>query len=146
MKTKEKDPSTIIRRKATEALLVYDTNTKLPFGQIADLSARGLKLTTEEPVVVNQVYYFRIPFDKKIGNSKELFFDAECRWCMQNEETGWYDSGYFLRFPSPKEAAAVKELTRIWMINQAERQNARHKRTTKKNKSLFRKIFGSGTK
>lgn len=141
MKTKEKDISTIIRRKATEALLVYNMDTKLPFGQIADLSIRGIKLTSEEPVEVDRIYYFRIPFDKKIGDASEVCFDAECRWCKQNEETGWYDSGYFLRFPSPKDAATIKELARNWMIGQAEKQNARHKKIPKKKKSLFQRIF-----
>jgi hypothetical protein len=142
MKVAEQDQQRKIRRKASFALLVYDLHTELPIGQILDLSAKGMKLMTEEPVTVQRVYYCRIPLEKKIKGCDEVFFDAECRWCIQSDETSWYNSGYLLRFPSPKNAEIIRELTRIWIADQTGKSNIRYKRGKKK-KGFLRRVFGS---
>ncbi|UCD18214.1 MAG: hypothetical protein JSV44_04695, partial [Candidatus Zixiibacteriota bacterium] len=95
-----------------------------------------MKLMSEEPVTVRQVYYCRIPLRKKINGRDEVFFDAECRWCRKSEETGWYNSGYVLRFSSPQNADIIMELTRNWMADQADRLNARYT-TSRKKKQYF---------
>ena len=130
-----------IRRKAADPLLVYDIETDLPMGQILDLSAKGMKLMTEEPVTAGQTYYLKIPLDKKIKGFKALLFDADCRWCKQSEDTGWYNSGYVLRFPNPKTGDAILELTRQWMIRESERINSKYQKSNKKKQGLFRRIF-----
>ena len=132
-----------IRRRAGFALLVYDLHSGLPMGQILDLSARGMKMMTEEPVAVNRLYYCRVPLEKKIKGREEIFFDAECRWCRLSEETSWFNSGYILRFPSPLDAEIVQELIRTWMIDETSRLNAKYSRTRKNKRSFFRRIFGS---
>jgi len=48
-----------IRRNATDPLLVYDMETNLPIGQIINLSDRGFKLMTEQPMEVSRVYNCR---------------------------------------------------------------------------------------
>lgn len=131
-----------IRRKASFALLVYDLHTNLPMGQILDMSAKGMKLMTEEPVAVRQVYYCRIPLDKKINKCSEIFFDAECRWCEISEETGWYNSGYVLRFPSPKDAKNIHALIHAWMADQTGKLNSKSTKRIKKKRGLLRRIFG----
>jgi len=141
METTTKTPQHKIRRKAAEPLLVYELSTDLPMGQILDLSGKGMKIMTEEPVHVNQVYYCRIPLNKKIKGAGEIVFDAECRWCKKSEETGWYNSGYLLRFPSPKEAERLEELTRLWMKEEMTKIDSRYKKGKKKKNILLRKVF-----
>jgi len=133
-----------IRRKACFALLVYDLHSGLPMGQILDMSARGMKMMTEDPVAVNRVYYCRVPLDKKIKGREEVFFDAECRWCMLSEETCWFNSGYILRFPSPTDAEIVHELIRTWMMDETSKLNAKYSKPQKNKRGFFRRIFGSG--
>jgi hypothetical protein len=143
MRVAEEKKQRKIRRKASSALLVYDLHSNLPMGQILDMSAKGMKLMTEEPVAIYQIYYCRIPLDKKIKKRKEIFFDAECRWCKFSEETGWYNSGYLLRFPSPKEAEIVQELTRAWMVDEYGKLKTKASKPEKDKPGLLRKIFGS---
>ena len=133
-----------IRRKACFALLVYDLHSNMPMGQILDLSARGMKLMTEEPVAINRVYYCRVPLEKKIKGKKEVFFDAECRWCRLSEETCWFNSGYILRFPSPTDAEIVQELIRTWMIVETSKLNAKYSKPQKSKRGFFSRIFSSG--
>lgn len=130
-----------IRRTASFPLLVYDMHTNMPMGQILDMSARGMKLMSEEPADVSRVYYCRIPLEKPINGCKDICFDAECRWCRQSDETSWYNSGFILRFPSPKHAETVRKLMHTWMIDQSERLNAKYKRPPKKKRNLLQKIL-----
>ena len=112
-------------------------------GQILDLSAKGMKLMTEDPPTIGQVYYCRIPLERKINRRKEVFFDAECRWCHLSDETGWYNSGYVLRFPSAKDAEIVEALLRVWMADHTSKLNAKYIKNKKQKRGLLKKLFKS---
>jgi hypothetical protein len=116
-----------IRRHATETLLVYDLATDSPIGRIIDMSARGMKLISEKQVIVNRMYYCRIPLTSSIDGCKEIMLDAECRWCNISPDTGWFESGYQLRFPVPKYADITQKIIYSWMAAQVNKLNSRHK-------------------
>jgi len=141
MKVVDSEKQTKIRRRAAEPLLVYDLQTKLPMGQVIDLSAKGMKLMSEEPPVISKIYYFRIPLKNKIKNFDEVIFDAECRWCRQNEDTCWYDSGYILRFPRPEYADVIKEITRKWLMDGSDKLCAERIKAADKKPGFFKKLF-----
>ena len=130
-----------IRRQATDPLLVYDMETNLPIGQIINMSYRGMKLMTEEPVVISKIYYCRIPLPEKLLGRDELFIDAECRWCRKNEETSWYDSGYCLRKPSTEDADIIKLITHKWMIEQSEKMNSSNGVSRSKRVGILSKVI-----
>jgi PilZ domain len=126
MKIAGKEEQQKIRRKASTALLVCDSRAGTPIGRILDMSARGMKLVSAEPVIVRRIYYCRIPLKRKIDGCSEVFLDAECRWCRKSEETGQYNSGYIIRFPSPKDASIIGKLIHSWMADHANLMNARY--------------------
>ncbi len=142
MKLAEQKTQNKIRRQAAEALLVYDLNTKLPVGQILDLSAIGMKLMTEDPMDMNRMYYCRIPLDKPVKGKTEIFLDAECRWCVPDPKSGWYHSGYLLRFPSRKDAEVVQAITKAWIEDHMAKQYAKYGITRRKKKRFWSKLFG----
>jgi len=141
MKVTEQNGQKKIRRKVSEALLVYDLHSGLPIGQIIDMSEKGMKLVSEIPVAANRVYYCKIPLENKISDCDKVCFDAECRWCKKDEVTGWYNSGYILRYPTPGDAEIVKELTRRWMVDQANKLNAPRKNIEEKKGGFLQRIF-----
>ncbi len=126
MKVASQETQEKIRRIAAEHLQVYDMRTNKPMGQVLDLSAKGAKLKSQNPVVPRQIYYCRLALIRSIKDCREVFFDAECRWCKKSEETGWYTSGFFLRFSSQKDADIIRELMRSWMVHHTNSQNARY--------------------
>lgn len=140
MKATEKYSQRKIRRKAADPLLVYDLQIKMPLGQVIDMSAKGMKLMSENPVKPNRIYYCSIPLEKKIKGHHEVVFDAECRWCRRNEETTWYNSGYILRFPSPKDARIIQTIIQKWMTDHANKLNAKYLKAARK-KSFLQRIF-----
>lgn len=141
MKIAETKQRNRIRRQAAQALLVYDLNTKLPMGQILDMSSVGMKLMTEEPMVVSRMYYCKIPLDKKIHGKSEVFLDAECRWCKHNPQTGWFNSGYLLRFPSKKDAEVINSVLHDWMEEHMSKHLSKYGITRRKKKGLLEKLF-----
>jgi len=131
-----------IRRNASDALLVYDAETNFPIGQIINLSDRGLKLMSEEPTEVSKVYSCRMPALDDIAVKKEITFLAECRWCKLNEETTWYDSGFYMRKILPGDLQIIQTIKRKWMIDQSNRINAPIADPNDKKKGLLAKLFG----
>ncbi|HHI03228.1 MAG TPA: hypothetical protein ENL22_06890 [candidate division Zixibacteria bacterium] len=135
-----------IRRNATDPLLVYDMEANLPIGQIINLSDRGFKLMTEQPMEVSRVYNCRMPIPDDIADKKEIIFLAECRWCRLNEETTWYDSGYYIRKIAPGDLKIIQSIRRKWMIDLSNKINASDgnqkidKREEKR--GLFARLFG----
>jgi hypothetical protein len=141
MKAIQQRNAQMIRRQALDKLLVFDLNTSLPMGQVLDMSTRGLKLQSEEPTTFRQVYYCRILLKNRICGRDEVLFDAECRWCNRDEETGCYYSGYVLRFPTKKDAEVIRELTHRWMAGHSEQLNSRYGGSKKERRSLLSRIF-----
>lgn len=131
-----------IRRDASDPLLVYDTETNLPIGQIINLSDRGFKLMSEQPTEVSKIYNCRMPILDDFAAKKEISFFAECRWCGLNEETTWYDSGFYIRKIAPEDLKIIQSIKRKWMIDLSNKINARDTDKKEERKGLFAKIFG----
>jgi hypothetical protein len=134
-----------IRREAAETLQVYEVNSDTPIGFILDMSAKGMKLMGKIPVVTNQIYYFRIPLLPAINGHKEVFVDAECRWCKEIGNNEGYNSGYLLRYPSPRDAELIGALIHRWMVHHSERLNSKKRAARDDNEEpgFFSKIFGA---
>ncbi len=131
----------LVRRKAADNLTVYDISSNQPIGQVANMTVEGMKLIVEKPVKVSGLLYCRMELPRKILGNKEVFFDAECRWCRKNEATGKYDSGHKLRYVSAKDKKIVHELIRQWMIQECEAMNATNGRKKSAQGGLFSRIL-----
>jgi len=141
MKIIDEDTQPKVRRRAAEPLTTFNLNTREPLGIVLDLSARGMKLRSDEPTTVSKIYYCRLPLKKKIDGQKEVFFDAECRWCNKYEDTGRYYSGFLLRFPSRKDAGIVRELMHDWMKQYNRDLNTRLHEPREEKTGLFTRLF-----
>ncbi len=141
MRVSEEKKQQKIRRTASEALLVYDLATGHPMGQIIDMSAKGMRLMNEKPTKVHQIYYCRLPLEQEIEGSIEVFFDAECRWSKLNEKTGWFDSGFILRYPSQKDADIVKALLHGWMVDRLSGKDSRYKQEKSNKIGIMHRLF-----
>jgi len=131
----------LIRRKAADEITVYDINSDRPIGQVENMTVGGVKLVVDEPVRVSTILYCKMKLPRKILGVKEVFFDAECRWCKKNEKTGRYDSGYRVRHVDAKDKAVVGELVRLWMIEECEAMNAQTDRKKNHKGGIFSRLF-----
>ena len=112
-----------VRRDASDPLLVYDIETNLPIGQIINLSDRGFKLMSEEQTEVSKIYHCRMSIPENMAEKNEVKFFAESRWCNRNEETTWYDSGFYMRKIEPSDLKIIQSVKRKWMIDLSNKIN-----------------------
>ncbi len=131
-----------IRRDATDALLIYDNESNLPIGQIINLSERGFKIMTEQPSDISKVYSCRMPIPENFASKNEIKFLAECRWCNQNMETTWYDSGFYIRKIETGDLKIIQSIGRKWMIDLSNKLNTHDSDKNANKKGLLAKLFG----
>ncbi|MFH1699639.1 MAG: PilZ domain-containing protein [Candidatus Zixiibacteriota bacterium] len=138
----KEDANRKLRRPAAKALQVFDIHTKQLMGHTLDMSLEGMKLLSVYPLRVHHLYFCRVPLDKKIYGYSELSFDAECRWCKKNEETGFYNSGYLLKFHKAKNIEIIEAVLREWMMDHSDRLNSHLKVERRKGPRFIPSIFG----
>ncbi|RKX28407.1 MAG: hypothetical protein DRP46_08690 [Candidatus Zixiibacteriota bacterium] len=136
----------LIRRRAIDELTVYDLNTEQPIGQIENMTVKGMKMVVDKPVKPASIIYCKMDLPGKILGHKEVFFDAECRWCKKNDNTGKYDSGYRLRYVNAKDRAIINELIRRWMIEECKAWNKSAVKNGSLKNGFLSKIFSFGAK
>lgn len=146
MKIIDQNTQPKVRRKAAEKITAINLNTREELGIVVDLSARGMKLKSENPATVGQIYYCRLPLRRKLDGRREIFFDAECKWCNRYEDTGRFYSGYFLRFPSGQDAELVQSLVHQWMKANNEEFHSRLHGSANEKRGLFNRLFSVATR
>ncbi len=113
----------LVRRKAKGEYPIINRQTGDMVGLVLDLNIKGVKLLTPEPIEVPRLYYYEMTLPHKVNGSKQIFFDAESRWCEKREDTGYYECGFRLRNVAKSEKDKIEELTRHWMVTESEKIN-----------------------
>lgn len=103
-----------IRKSTGDYFIVYDCETNEKIGRIIDLSIEGAMLVSESMLPVPMTYKCMIEMPQMIGRHKELHFEAECKWCKQNNRLGWYESGFKIIGLSDTDREILDELTSEW--------------------------------
>ena len=98
------------RFETTDFFPVRDQNNGDHIGGLANLTPVGAMLTSIEPIKVGRIRHCRAELPQKIFQRDYLFFEAECRWCKQNPDKGWYESGYKLTKISEQDAIIIMHL------------------------------------
>ncbi|MDH3938911.1 MAG: PilZ domain-containing protein, partial [candidate division Zixibacteria bacterium] len=98
------------RFETTDFFPVRDQNGLKHIGGLANLTPMGAMLTSIEPIKEGRILHCRVDLPQRIFQRDYLFFEAECRWCKQNPEKGWYESGYKLTKISEQDAVIIMHL------------------------------------
>ena len=68
------------RNRLVSYLRVFDANTGLLLGHIADISVGGIKLVSHDPLEPNKKYTLKVILPKEVLGRSELLFYAESCW------------------------------------------------------------------
>lgn len=98
------------RFETTDFFPVRDQNSACHIGGLANLTPVGAMLTSIEPIEEGRILHCRVELPRKIFQRDYLFFEAECRWCKQNSEKGWYESGYKFTKITEQDAVIIMHL------------------------------------
>ena len=98
------------RRHLIYYLRVFEKNADQPLGHMVDISTEGMMLISEQPVKTETVFELRMVLPVEIEGSREVHFSAESRWCREDENPDFYNTGFQLINPSPEHVKITEHL------------------------------------
>ena len=87
------------------------------------MSSDGVRLMTMEPVGTSRRFKGVIKLRKAIDGCHEIHFEAECRWCLENERAGWYEAGFKFCDVTPETVALIRQLLKDWVAAESHKRN-----------------------
>lgn len=110
----EQDSSTnqrkVDRRHLIYYLRVFDRKDNQLLGNLVDISTRGIMIVSDKPIKANQRYSLRMVLPETLEGSREVEFEAESRWCQNDANQDFYDTGFELIDPNNSFLEAVDKL------------------------------------
>ncbi len=113
-----------LRRYETEDYFpVVERGTDRIVGRLANLSAEGAMLITEEPVKKRDILKLTLRLPQPVLGHDSIDFDAECRWCRKGKNSDFYESGYLLKnVPVENQTTIMCLVLQLLSANVAENQ------------------------
>lgn len=100
----------IERHQLPSFLKVFNRFTDQPVGFLGNLSADGLMLISQLPMLVGAVFELRVKIPAGDGQVQLVDFSARCLWCHEDLTPRHYDSGFSLQRSSPELAELEQAL------------------------------------
>ena len=98
-------------------LRVFDRNTDELLGHLVDITTEGLMLVSEKPIEANKVFQLKMDLPEEIRGSKQIPFDAESKWCKNDINPDFYDTGFLLINVSPGDLVIIEQLIRDFFFH-----------------------------
>ena len=100
------------RRRVDDYPVVFNRVMNRMIGHMVNISVGGAMMVSEEPIEIPSVFACSMELPKKLRRSQPLEFDVQTKWCMRNDGTGLYETGYHfvnLTRESKKSIQAILE-------------------------------------
>jgi hypothetical protein len=98
------------RRHLIYYLRVFEKNADQPIGHMVDISTGGMMLISEKPIKTDHVFELRMVLPVEIEGSREITFSAESKWCSEDENPDFYNTGFQLISPSKEHVKITEHL------------------------------------
>ncbi len=105
-----KEKRRVKRRHLIYYLRVFEKNTDQPIGHMVDISTEGMMLISEDPIKTDHVFELRMVLPVEIEGSREIIFFAKSKWCGEDENPDFYNTGFQLINLSPEHIKVIEYL------------------------------------
>ena len=85
------------RRHLIYYLRVYDRNTGVLIGHLADITTDGVMLVSETPVKTETDFDFKMTLPAEIEGSREITFETSSIWSKKDVNPDFYATGFKIR-------------------------------------------------
>jgi sporulation protein YlmC with PRC-barrel domain len=102
------------RKIADEVLQVSDKITGTYIGQVVNISAEGLMLLSQEPIVMGSVYQLEMEISEGGGDIKRVSFGAEAVWTTEATQPDSYWTGFRIIDISTEGVLSIDDLILEW--------------------------------
>jgi hypothetical protein len=83
---------------------LFDHDTQELVGHLADISTRGFKLDSQNPIPANKDFLFRMDLTSEVANKPFMAFMARSKWCKVDPfDPFCYNVGFQLINISPED-------------------------------------------
>lgn len=110
MKEQRKSP----RKIANQVLEVSDQITGTQIGRVVNISAEGLMLLSQEPIVTDSVYQLDMMLPNPDGNESKISFGAEAVWTTEATQPDSFWTGFRIIDISNDDVLLIDELILDW--------------------------------
>jgi hypothetical protein len=110
MTEKRKTP----RKIADDVLVVSDQHTNITLGQVANISAEGLMLISNQPFAAGSVYELDLKLPRLVKGHSMISFGAEVAWSTPGSQPGTHWSGFRIIDASADDVLTIDELILDW--------------------------------
>jgi hypothetical protein len=86
-------------------------------GHLVDITKEGLMLISEQPLIDEKQYFFRMVLPAEILNKAELTFSATVIWCKKDVNPDFYATGFRLVSISEEDMVIVESLIHRYGFN-----------------------------
>ncbi|SDO44796.1 PilZ domain-containing protein [Desulforhopalus singaporensis] len=93
-------------------LRVFDGMSCRILGHLLDISEKGLKLLCESPVELDRKYRLRMRLPSPLKDRNEIIIDATSRWCIADENAGFYQAGFQIKGLCSRSTTLISNLIR----------------------------------
>jgi hypothetical protein len=98
-KVEDDNKRSVPRRHLIYYLRVFDTETNSLLGNLVDISTRGIMVVSDKKIESGKRYRLKMVLPDSLEGSKDVEFDAESRWCQNDTNPDFYDTGFELIDP-----------------------------------------------
>lgn len=105
------------RRHLIYYLRVFDQSTGQLIGHLVDITKEGLMLISEQPLIPEKEYKFRMVLPTEILNKAEVSYTATVIWSKKDVNPDFYATGFILRDISNDDIVVIESLIHRYGFN-----------------------------
>ncbi len=102
------------RKIADQVLEVSDQITGTQIGRVVNISAEGLMLLSQEPIVTGSVYQLEMTLPGPDGSSQYISFGAEAVWTTEATQPESFWTGFRIIDISGEDVLSIDNLIMDW--------------------------------
>ncbi len=102
------------RKIANEILEVCDQITGTQIGRVVNISAEGLMLLSQEPIVTGSVYQLEMTLPADADETTRITFGAEAVWTTETSQPDSFWTGFRIIDISAEGVLIIDELILDW--------------------------------
>ncbi len=102
------------RKIADEVLEVSDQITGTLIGRVVNISAEGLMLLSQEPIVTGSVYQLEMELSGSDGSIQQISFGAEAVWTTEASQPESFWTGFRIIDISGEDVLSIDDLIMHW--------------------------------
>lgn len=106
----ETNKRSVPRRHLIYYLRVFDAEADKLIGNLVDISTRGIMVVSDSRLEPGKRIRLKMVLPDTVEGSKEVEFEAETRWCQNDVNTDFFDTGFELIDPTNDFLDAVDRL------------------------------------